>query len=84
MLKQSFSKTKKVLAILLVVLFVVSLTSVAVNAQGDCGCGSKCPCGALNAAKCSCMTPNGANCQCMTPNGVKCPCVNTNGVSAHA
>ena len=83
MLKQS-SSMKKGLAVLLVVLFVVSLTSVAVSAQGDCGCGSKCPCGAINAAKCPCMTTKGVNCQCMTTNGVKCPCVTTNGVSAHA
>jgi len=34
MLKQSSSKMKKVLAISLIVLFVVSLTAVAVEARG--------------------------------------------------
>ena len=84
MFKQSISRMKKVLAILLTVLFVLSVTAVAVNAQGNCGCGSKCPCGAINAAKCPCMTTDGVKCQCTTTNGIKCPCVTTNGVTAHA
>jgi len=82
MLKQSISRMKKVLAILLTVLFVLSVTAVAVNAQGNCGCGSKCPCGAVNAAKCPCMTTNGVKCQCMTVDGVKYPRVTTHGVTA--
>jgi hypothetical protein len=60
MLKQSFSKAKKVLTILLAVLFVASLTVGAASAYPTCSHGNCCngischPCSSSGETVCEC------------------------------